>query len=121
LRPSSGELTVQIEGPLGTMRLPATPAFDSELPSDEPQPVGLFTVSDELLIAGRYKLSAALLGEEIVGSPIEIVIIPAAPDGDHCLLVPPPAAAIAHEPVTFVVQPRDRFDSMPPPHARDGL
>ena len=90
--------------------------MDSERPSNEPsQPVGLFTVSDELLLAGRYKLSAALLGEEIVGSPIELLIIPAMPDGDHCLLVPPPAPAIAHEPVTFVVQPRDRFVTTTPP------
>ena len=89
--------------------------MDSERPSNEPQPVGLFTVSDELLLAGRYKLSAALLGEEIVGSPIELLIIPAMPDGDHCLLVPPPAPAIAHEPVTFVVQPRDRFVTAAPP------
>ena len=48
-------------------------------------------------------------------SPLELSVCPAPPDGETSILVPPPSAAVAHEPTTFVVQPRDRWGNPPPP------
>jgi len=142
--PAEGELEVTLEGPHGARRLSpkgwhadgdksatpksatpksatpksATPksATPKSAGAANPSHVGLGTyeICEELTLSGKYKLTASLIGDTLVGSPIELTIKPAAPDGLSCLLIPPPHAAIAHEPATFVVQPRDQFGNLPP-------
>ena len=111
---SSGELDVWLETPRARQRIRPT-TFNSDRGIAEAEaPSGMCELAEDLGIAGHYTLNVMVLGEHVIGSPIELDVVPAVPDGEHSILVPPPYAAIAHEPATFVVQPRDKWGNAPP-------
>lgn len=120
--PIEGELEVWLDGPRSRKRL--NPNFfrnrgeswaaSMSNPDGVPASTGTCEIRDDLEASGEYMLSALLLGEHVLGSPIEMLVVPAQPDGLHSLLVPPPYAMIAHEAATFVVQPKDRYGNAPP-------
>jgi hypothetical protein len=117
--PEPDELEVVLHGPNGSRKRLGLTAwqgrgepFGSE---GELKGSGTFEVSKEVGVSGHYTLTALVFGEHVIGSPLEFSICPAAPDGETSILVPPPTTAVAHEPVTFVVQPRDKWGNAPPP------
>ena len=83
LRPSSGELTVQIEGPLGTMR----PSERTSGPlkaqlSTGPAPFALevsdagggsYRVATAVQVSGEYRITFTLNGLPVAGSPITLI------------------------------------------------
>jgi len=117
--PSAGELDVMLDGPRGVHRLHprALRGHTDARPADDDAssaPMGMSELTEELQVSGHYRLNATVLGEHVSGSPIELHVCPAPPDGEHSILVPPPSPAIAHEVATFVVQPRDKWGNPPP-------
>jgi len=93
--------------PRGSLTSPRGLRPKSPSPLTQSGTHGLFEVREQLDLSGSYTLSATVLGEHVGGSPIELQITPAPLDALHSVLIPPPDAAIVHQPSTFVVQPRD--------------
>lgn len=100
--------------PRGSLTSPRGLRPKSPSPLTQSGTYGLFEVREQLDLSGSYTLSATVLGEHVGGSPIELQITPAPLDALHSVLIPPPDAAIVHQPSTFVVQPRDSWGNAPP-------
>ena len=79
------------------------------------EPIGLYTITEELQRSGEYTFRAAIRGLEMPGSPLAggpISVCAASPEGAHSIL-DVPTSQQAQQPVTIFVHCRDRFGNAP--------